>query len=287
MSNQTTHTDNPAAAHWAPRTPSPPRAAGGSRRRRAGSLLTTALLPVLGLALAIAAWWGSTVVFDISAVLLPAPSQVLDELVRLHERLIEQGRITLVEILIGFGITVLVGVLIGTLMAQFRVIDMMVSPWVVAFNAVPKVAFAPLLLVWLHFGIQPKIAMVVLIAFFPVVLNTYTGLKSVPADLIELGRSMNGSRWGTFRKLRLPHALPQIFVGLKVALPLAAIGAVVGELAGGKTGLGYVIKAAGASGNTALAFAAIAVVSVLSIVLYYLLVLAERLLLPWVRATTS
>jgi NitT/TauT family transport system permease protein len=163
----------------------------------------------------------------------------------------------------------------------------MASPWLVAFNAIPKVAFAPLLIIWLDLPTKPRIAMVVLICFFPIVLATVTGLTKTPAELVELGRSLDASRWQTFVKIRFPYALPQIFVGLKVAMPLAVIGAVIGEFAGGRLGLGQVIAQAGGAGNTALAFAAITVLAVMSIVLFYALVLLERLLLPWVRATTG
>lgn len=263
-------------------------AAGPTRpRRRAGSVFAAVLLPVLGLVIMLAGWWGYAVAFDVNRVLLPTPPEVLDELIRLRERLVEQGMVTLIEIVVGFAATAAIGMLVGTIIAHSRMIDMMVSPWLVALNAAPKVAFAPLLLVWLGFGMSSRIAMGILIAFFPVVLSTYTGLTSTPTDLVELARSMNSSRWRTFWKLRLPHAVPQIFVGLKVAMPLAAVGVVVGELNAGATGLGYVIKAASNSGNTALAFAAIVVVSALSIVLFYALLVAERLLLPWVRATTA
>jgi NitT/TauT family transport system permease protein len=242
---------------------------------------------VLGLAIVLAGWWGYAVAFDVNPVLLPTPPEVLDELIRLRERLFEQARVTLIEIVVGFVATAVIGIVVGTVIAHSRLVDMMVSPWLVALNAAPKVAFAPLLLVWLGHGISPRIAMVILIAFFPVILSTYAGLTSTPSDLVELARSMNSSRWRTFRKLRLPYAVPQIFVGLKVAMPLAAVGAVVGELNGGRTGLGYVIRAASNSGNTALAFAAIVVVSALGILLYYALSATERLVLPWVRATTA
>jgi NitT/TauT family transport system permease protein len=245
------------------------------------------LLPLLGFAIAVGIWWGAVLGFDIAPILLPAPNEVVSELLRLQERLIEQGLVTLIETVVGFALTVVGGLIIGTAIASSRIIDHMTTPWLVAFNAVPKVALAPMLVVWLGFEMQPRIAMVVLICFFPVVLATYTGLTSTPAELIELGRSMGASWWRTFAKLRFPYALPQIFVGLKVAMPLALIGAVVGEFAGGSTGLAFVIRSASGAGNSALAFAAIVVLSVMGIALFYALVLLERLLLPWVRATTA
>jgi NitT/TauT family transport system permease protein len=260
-----------------------PGATALAAARRAGPVV----LPVVGLALALTGWWGATELFDISSFLLPPPDEVLAELDRLFAHLLEQAQWTLYETVVGFGITVAGGLLIGTLIASSRVVDQMASPWLVAFNAIPKVAFAPLLIIWLDLPTKPRIAMVVLICFFPIVLATVTGLTKTPAELVELGRSLDASRWQTFVKLRFPYALPQIFVGLKVAMPLAVIGAVIGEFAGGRLGLGQVIAQAGGAGNTALAFAAITVLAVMSIVLFYALVLLERLLLPWVRATTG
>lgn len=245
------------------------------------------ILPMLALAVVITGWWGATEIFTISRVLLPPPADVVSELVRLHAFLLGEARVTLVQTLIGFGITVVGGLLIGVLIATSRVMDQTMTPWLVAFNAVPKVALAPLLVVWFGINMQPRVAMVVLVCFFPIVLATVAGLKSTPAELIELARSLDAARWRVFVKLRFPYALPHIFVGLKVAMPLAVIGAVIGEFAGGRFGLGYVIQQAGGSGNTALAFAAITLLSVMSIGLFYALVGLERLMLPWVRATTA
>ncbi|GAA3335293.1 hypothetical protein GCM10020358_02980 [Amorphoplanes nipponensis] len=163
----------------------------------------------------------------------------------------------------------------------------MFSPLLVAFNAVPKVALAPLVLIWFGYGRTPILAMAFMVCFFPIVLSTATGLTSTPADLAELVRSMDASRMQTFARVRLPAALPQIFVGLKVAMPLAVIGVVVGEMQYGESGLGTIIVQTSGQGDTATAFAAITLLALISIVLYYLLVVGERLALPWVRATTS
>jgi NitT/TauT family transport system permease protein len=151
----------------------------------------------------------------------------------------------------------------------------------VALNAIPKIAIAPLLVIWMGFGQGPKVAMVVLICFFPIVISTATGLKSTPAEFVDLARSLAASQLQQFVKVRFPASLPYVFVGLKVAITLAVIGSVVGEFVGATEGLGYVIVASGQNANTSLAFAAIVLLSLLSIVLFYALVLAERLLVPW------
>ena len=243
--------------------------------------------PVLGLAIAITVWWACTEIFAINTVVLPSPPEVVDGFNRYRGFLITESWHTTYATLLGFGLSVLVGVLIGIAIAAWRPFERMFSPLLVAFNAVPKVALAPLMLIWFGYGRTPILAMAFMVCFFPIVLSTATGLASTPADLAELARSMDASRLQTFARVRLPAALPQIFVGLKVAMPLAVIGVVVGEMQYGESGLGTIIVQTSGQGDTATAFAAISLLAMVSIVLYYVLVLVERLLLPWVRATTS
>jgi NitT/TauT family transport system permease protein len=245
------------------------------------------LLPLLGLAVAIGLWWGAKEAFDIQRISLPYPLEVLVELRDRPRVLWENGRVTLWESVAGFALGSATGLVLGTAIAHSRVLGQMTYPWLVAFNAIPKIALAPLLVIWMGFGTEPKIAMAVLLCFFPVVLATTSGLSATPTELVELARSLDASRWQTFTKVRFPYALPQVFVGLKLAMPLAVIGAVIGEFSAGQEGLGIIIKQAGGLGNTPLAFAALAVLSVLGIALYYAVVGVELLLLPWVRATTS
>jgi NitT/TauT family transport system permease protein len=258
----------------------PPVAANVPRPRRDAGVVGW---PALGLAAAGAAWWLVARFAGLPEVVLPGPGRVLDAFLELPGYLLQQTWQTVRITLFGFGLAVVGGVLMGVAIAGSRRIERMFSPLLVAVNAVPKIALAPLLFVWLKLGERPIVAMAFLICFFPVVLSTAAGLVSTPPDLVELARSLSASRWQSFRKVRLPAALPQIFVGLKVAMPLAVIGAVVGEMQGGEVGLGTVILVASGQGDSATAFAAIVLLSVASIVLYYALVLAERLLLPWVR----
>jgi NitT/TauT family transport system permease protein len=178
--------------------------------------------------------------------------------------------------LLGFLLSSLAGVLIGMALAASSRVERMFAPLLVAVNAVPKIAFGPLLVISVGWGQKPILTMVFLLCFFPIVLST-----------AELGRSLNASWWQAFRKVRFPAALPQIFVGLKVAMPLAAIGGVIGEFYSDRPGLGYQILQYNGAGDTATAWAAIVLVAVMSILLYSALSLVERLALPWVRATTS
>jgi NitT/TauT family transport system permease protein len=251
------------------------------------SRVWTVAWPVLGLAVAIGLWWLATAVFSIETFILPSPPKVIDAFGRFPAELTKQGWSTVGNSVLGFLLSVLVGLLIGLALAASRVVERMLQPLLVALNAVPKVALAPLMLIWFGYGRTPVLGMAFLVCFFPIVLATATGLTTTPADLAELARSMDASRGQTFLRVRFPAALPQIFVGLKVGLPLAIIGVVVGEMQYGDSGLGMLIVQSSGQADTAFAFAAIVLLAVVSIVLYYLLVLIERLVLPWVRATTS
>lgn len=246
-----------------------------------------AMLPLLGVLALLGLWWLGKVVFKVPSFLLPSPGEVLASFNRLRSYLLENGRITLVETLVGFGLAVALGLLIGALIASSRLLERMFYPWLVALNAVPKVAVAPLFVVWIGFGTAPKVLMVIVLCFFPIVISAAAGLMSMPRELGELAQSLDASWLQTFIKMRFPNALPQIFVGLKVAIPLAVVGAVIGEFAGSDAGLGFVIVQSGGVGDTPQAFAAIAMLALMGIVLFYALVSIERLLLPWVTETTS
>jgi NitT/TauT family transport system permease protein len=268
-----------------PATANPPVAAPvtGARERTVGVVAW----PLLGLAVAIGLWWAGTRAFAVQSIILPSPPEVVTAFAALQSYLLRQTWQTTLATLLGFALSAAVGVLIGVAIAAWRPVERMFSPLLVAFNAVPKVALAPLMLIWFGFGRTPILAMAFMVCFFPIVLSTATGLTTTPADLAELVRSLDASRLQAFRTVRLPAALPQIFIGLKVAMPLAVIGVVVGEMQYGESGLGTIIVQTSGQGDTATAFAAILLLALVSIVLYYALVALERLLLPWVRATTS
>jgi NitT/TauT family transport system permease protein len=243
------------------------------------------LLPVVGVIATIALWWLVIVVFDIKQFLLPSPYDVLQRFLEQPGYLLQQTWVSLVESLAGFGLAIVIGIPIALLIVRSAILERLVYPLLLAVNAIPKIAIAPLLVVWMGFGQLPKIMMALLVCFFPIVISTAQGMKSTPAELVELLRSLKASRTQEFFKLRLTYALPQIFTGLKVAISLAVIGSVIGEFAGSTEGLGYVIWNSGASADTPLAFAAIGLLSIMSIVLFYGLVLLEHLLLPWAEET--
>ncbi|MFY1668651.1 ABC transporter permease [Plantactinospora sp. WMMB334] len=244
-------------------------------------------LPVLGALLAIGAWWLIAEMFDINPFFLPAPPDVVDAFVRLPGYLLGETWVTLLETVIGFGVAAGGGLLIALLLAAFRTVERMTMPLMAAINAIPKVALAPLLLVWMGFGPGPKIVMVILVCFFPIVVSAMAGLTSTPSDLRELVHSLSASWWQTFVKVRLSWALPQIFVGLKVAISLAIIGAIIGEVVNPDKGLGAVIVNSGASADTPLAFAALTLLALMGAALFYLMVTIERLVAPWAREISS
>ncbi|WP_405104578.1 ABC transporter permease [Micromonospora sp. NBC_01405] len=277
----------PAVAHR-PAAPAPiptPGRSGLNAGVRFG--LNGALLPASGLLIAFAVWWVTARLELVHPAALPTPNSVLSAFTDKPDKMLEHAGATLLEILIGFALSAAAGILLGLSLAASRTVERMFTPLLVAVNAVPKITLGPLLVVALGWGQKPILTMVFLLCFFPIVLSTATGLTTTPVDLAELVRSWNASWWQAFRKVRFPAALPQIFVGLKVAMPLAAIGAVIGEFQAGEGGLGYVITQYAGMGDTATAWAAIMLVALISIVLYSALVFLERLALPWVRETTS
>lgn len=220
----------------------------------------------------------------IRPVVLPLPSQVLVELGAEWHWYLGHAAYTTMTTLAGFVLSVVGGVLIGTAVASSRRCERFIYPLVVALNSVPKVAVAPLFVIWMGTGYEPKIAIAFLIAVFAIIVDTLHGLHSVPQDVLDVARVLKGRALAVFFKVRLPGALPSIVAGMKVAVSLALVGAIVGEFVSSQRGLGYVIMSAQGTFDTVRVFAALVVLALLGLLLYGLLVAAERLLTPW-RAT--
>ncbi|MEI3848797.1 MULTISPECIES: ABC transporter permease [unclassified Microbacterium] len=256
----------------------------GLRRARRTTTLRAVLLPLAGLLLVVLVWWLSVIGFRIDRFLLPSPADVWNAFMANPGFLLTQTWVTFVETVQGFLLAIVIGVPIAMVIASSKLIEQMIYPLLLAINAAPKVAIAPLLVVWMGFGQAPKVVMVVLLCFFPIVLSTTAGLRSTPSEFIELAKSLNATPLQTFVKFRAPFALEQIFVGLKTAISLAVIGAVIAEFVGASEGLGYLIVQSGSNANTALAFVAIVLLALMSIVLFYVLVFIERLLIPWAES---
>ena len=237
------------------------------------TLVTLAVLCIL--------WELIVRVFRVPLFLLPPPSMVADELVQRSSLYLTHSWVTLYETLLGFLLATVLGIVAGILIVYSRWLQSVLYPIVVVLQIVPKVAIAPLLLIWLGYGLQSKVMVALLVAFFPIVVTTVTGLRAVEQDLLDLVRVLKGGRWQEFAKVRFPSALPFIFSGLKVAITLAVIGAIIGEFVGSNQGLGYLVLIANSEMRTQMSFAALLLLSALGLGLFGVIVLLERLLVPW------
>jgi ABC-type nitrate/sulfonate/bicarbonate transport system permease component len=216
--------------------------------------------------------------------LLPAPSEVASALWRDRDLLAPDTWITAREVLLGFGLALAVGVAIALVLHLSPVIRRAAYPLVVASQAIPVVVIAPILVIWFGYGVTPKLIVIALICFFPVVVNTLDGLEGVDRDQAKMMRTLGASRLDLLRRLEVPSALPFLFSGAKVAVAVAVIGAVFGELVGSDAGLGHAIQVGTAQLETARVFAAVLILSVMAIALFGLVALIERRAVPWARA---
>jgi NitT/TauT family transport system permease protein len=257
--------------------------AGAGRLDRARRYLA----PVLSLVGIILLWQLATVLFDIPRFLLPAPFDIAKEMVDEQPLLMQHTLPTLTAIAGGFLASIVVGLPISMLISYSRVFERSVYPLIVASQTIPKAAVAPLFIVWFGFGLLPKVIIAFLIAFFPVLIATVVGLKSTPREMIHLLRCMGASELQVFLHARFPHALPSIFGGLRIAITLAVIGAVVGEFVGADEGLGYLIQTAQGVFDTHLLFAALTQLSILGILLFLAIWAVERLVLSAHRSETG
>jgi NitT/TauT family transport system permease protein len=239
------------------------------------------IYPLATALLTLAVWEYLVSIIKVPAYLLPPPSAVLLALVNDWQVIYVNMKPTVLAILAGFALSVVVGVPIAVLIVFSRFAERVLYPPMVASQAIPKVAIAPLFIVWMGYGLLPKVWIAFLIAFFPVVIDTVIGLRSVPPEMLQLGRSMGGGTLRVFLKLRLPSALPNIFAGMKVAITLAVVGAITGEFVGSQAGLGYLLTSASGQMDTALVFAVLVTISVIAIVLFALVEAVERMAIPW------
>jgi NitT/TauT family transport system permease protein len=222
-------------------------------------------------------WELAVRVFRIKPYLLPPPSTVLREAWHSAALLWSQTLVTLWEVLAGFAVAVILGVVLAVLIHFLPVARRTLYPVVVALQSIPKVGLAPVMVVWLGYGLASKVTMAALFALFPVVIATLGGFAGVPANLEEHFHALNASSWVMFRRLTMPAALPNFVDGCKVAMPMAVIGAIVGEFVGSNDGLGNLILAATGSSRTPLTFAALLAVTALSLILFGVIELMGRL----------
>lgn len=248
---------------------------------RGRGIVERAWRPVALIVACVLVWQLITVTELVEPYLVPSPGKTADVLMDKWSYLWPHTWVTTYETLAGFVLAAVIGVLVAVAMVYSQTIESTIYPILLFAQVIPKIAIAPLFVVWLGFGFEPKVIVAVLMAFFPVVISMVTGLKSVDTEMLELAATMGGGPLRTFMKIRFPASLPHLFAGLKVAVTLAVTGAVVGEFVGANEGLGYVILQANGNMDTPMLFAGLIVMSVVGVLLFALLDLAERLMLPW------
>jgi NitT/TauT family transport system permease protein len=227
-------------------------------------------------ALFCAVWEGACVWLKIPNYIIPPPHRVLERVVESWALLCSHSLVSIVEIMAGFALAGVGGILCAIAMVHSRRVEAILEPFLVVSQVIPKVALAPLFIIWFGHGIEPKIIIAALIAFFPVLVNAVVGLRSVDAEIMELMNSIAASRRQIFWRVRLPNSLPYILPALKVAALLSVVGAMVGEFVGSDRGLGYLMILGDVNLDTDLLFASLVVVTALGLVIYSLLEMFER-----------
>jgi NitT/TauT family transport system permease protein len=240
-------------------------------------------LSILLFVVLIGGWELVVRIAQVPAIIVPTPSAMVAALVRDVQSpgFLYHLWVTFFETMAGFGLGAVIGLVLGGIIGQFVLLERTLYPYVVAFQTVPKVAIAPIIVIWFGFGITSKVIITATIAFFPVLANTIVGLRATPPEQIELLVAFTANRWQLFWKAKVFQALPYIFVGLDVAIVLAVIGAIVGEFVGAQAGLGYLILQRNFSMDMAGTFAVLVVLSLMGMVLHALMQFIERKVVFW------
>ena len=269
------------------RDKSPSRNMPLTARGEVGSLARQ-WLPSLLIVVGILVVWEAYVrVFDVQTWLLPAPSDIGAALLGDAGLLWRHTRVTLLEILVGFGLALASSVLLATSIGMSRTLERAIYPFVIASQTIPIIVIAPMLLIWVGYGLAPKVIVVALISFFPIVVNMVDGLKSVDRDMVNLMRTLGANRVQVFFKVQVPTSLPYLFSGMRVAIAVSVIGAVIGEWVGSSEGLGYLMIRSKPQFLTERVFAAIAILSVMGVGLFASIGIVERFAIPWWRAAKN
>jgi NitT/TauT family transport system permease protein len=248
---------------------------------RRGTAASLALLVIF-----LVAWeWGPGLL-HIPAFIVPPLSQVWTELLRMLQvnHLLLHTGITAAEVLVGFVLGSLLGAVVGYLLGMSPTAEVALSPYILALQIAPKVAFAPLFILWMGFTVYPKILVAILIVFFPVMVNVLTAIRTVDPDLINLARSFKASRAQIFWKIEFPTSMPPLFAGLRIGSTLAVVGVVVGELVGGNLGLGYLLTFGEGQANTPMVFVSILMLTLIGGVVYLAVILLEQRVLHYLPA---
>lgn len=239
------------------------------------------LVPLSGILAFLVVWEAGVYVFKAPAYLIPGPIRIAEVFVAEFSKLVYHGWFTAYEMLLGFALAVVIAIPLAIGITASHRFDRFVTPQLLFFQVVPKVAIAPLFLVWFGVGTTPKVLVAFLIAFFPIVIDAAVGLRSMSSEMRDLARSMGASKWQVFARFQLPTSLPYLFSGLKVAATLAVAGAVVGEFVGADKGLGYLLLVTNSNMETALMFATIVALTFIGLAFFYAVEFLESLLIPW------
>lgn len=264
-----------------------PRPAARSRPMRNVLLLGWNLLPILTFIGIVAGWWFAVDYFKIPAYLLPGPGPTFARIVNDLPLLWKHSQITMLEIVLGFALTIVTAIPLGLLIALSPLAQQVLYPPLMLLQLVPKIAVAPLFLVWLGFGIESKVLLTMLMTFFPLLIAAISGFQILDARLLYLTQSMGASTWQTFRYLRFPAALPVIFAGIKTSATIAATAAIVAEFVGSNDGLGYLLLRGTSTMDIELTFAVLVALTVIGIAINYAVEFAEWAMTPWQRITRS
>lgn len=254
------------------------------KRKKDGSfseIMQKKALPYLGILILLGIWEIAVRILELPSYLLPAPSEIARVMVERADLILEHSWVTGYEMIMGYLLAIAVAIPMAIAITASPNFDRFITPILLFFQTVPKISLAPLFLVWFGVGILPKVLVAFLISFFPIIIDTAVGLRSIAPEMVDLARSMGATRFQIFYRFRLPTSLPYLFSGLKVASTLAVVGAVVGEFVGADRGLGYLLLVANSNLLTALMFGAIFALTAQGLILFYLIQSLETLLIPW------
>ncbi len=256
-----------------------------NKRARPAPMLSSGakdgLWAVASAVLAIALWAGSVAILKPPAYILPAPWDVLIRTWTDGATLLSHGAATMGEILVGLALSIVIGIPLGIAIVAIPLVQKLVYPMVIAFNAIPKVALAPLFVVWFGYGFLPRVLITGSIAFFPILVSTITGLMSIEPDLLRMASVMRAKQSRVFLHMRLPQAMPSITAGVKIATSLSVIGAIIGEFVASDRGWGFLLVQASGSLDTTIMFSIVIILALVASLLFYLIELAEKYLVSW------
>jgi NitT/TauT family transport system permease protein len=239
------------------------------------------LPPLITIAILLAGWEGAVHVFSIKSYVLPYPSDVLMRMGRDWRMLLDHSGATALAVLAGLTVSIGLGVAVALVMAADKRVEHAVMPIISALQCIPKIAIAPILIIWFGFGLLPKVISVILLATFPIIVATFIGLTCLDEEMLDLVRAMRARRWKIMVHVRFPAALPHVFAGVRIAMSLSVIGAVIGEFAGSDRGLGYLILVSAGALDTSLTWAALLILAAMGISLYAAAIIVEKMTIPW------